>query len=55
MSKRFIFRSAKACSANLQSIDKAPRQFAEPSREQVEKAKKDWQRLAPKAAKELLK
>lgn len=50
MPKRFVFRSAVATKKASE-----PRKFAEPSPEQIKKAKEIWKRLAPKGAKGLLK
>lgn len=59
MPKRFIFRqadvSAHGMGGPVTVIQTTPRKFAEPTKEQIAKAKETWKRLAPKNARGLLK
>ncbi len=65
MPKRFIFRPVSGAGSLIGKTASQkgvvvgskpiPRHFAEPSPEQIAKAKETWKRLAPKAVKGLLK
>ena len=71
MAKRFIFREAprqlttfaghrpvtasNPVLLDTKAVDRLVRKFAEPSADQIKKAKETWKRLAPKEAKGLIK